>query len=112
VPACRLVVDTGIHYFGWTREQAETRLLEKSALAPHNVTTEIAPYISWPGQALAYKTGEMLIRDLRATAEEKLGANFNIRRFHDHILSDGALPLEELEQKMTRWIDDELATLD
>jgi uncharacterized protein (DUF885 family) len=105
--ACRLVVDTGIHYFGWTREQAEACLLENSALAPHNVTTEIARYISWPGQALAYKPGEMLIRELRASAESRLGTEFDIRRFHDHILSDGAIPLNELERKMMRWIENE-----
>jgi len=109
--ACRLVVDTGIHYFGWTREQAKACLLENSALAPHNVSTEVARYISWPGQALAYKPGEMLIRNLRETAEEELGADFDIRRFHDHILSDGAIPLDELERRMTRWISAEAAGL-
>lgn len=102
--ACRLVVDTGMHYFGWTREEAEACLLENSALAPHNVTTEVARYISWPGQALAYKPGELLIRDLRTQAESTLGAQFDIRRFHDHILSDGAIPLNELERKMKQWI--------
>ncbi|MEM7053112.1 MAG: DUF885 family protein, partial [Pseudomonadota bacterium] len=105
--ACRLVVDTGIHYFGWTREQAEACLLENSALAPHNVRTEIARYISWPGQALAYKPGELLIRDLRKQAEETLGADFDIRSFHDHILSDGSIPLNELERKMKQWIEDQ-----
>ena len=110
--ACRLVVDTGIHYFGWTREQAEACLLDNSALAPHNVTTEVARYISWPGQALAYKPGEMLIRALRSSAEASLGADFDIRRFHDHILSDGAIPLDELERRMTQWIEQELATGD
>jgi uncharacterized protein (DUF885 family) len=110
--ACRLVVDTGIHYFGWTREQAEACLLDNSALAPHNVTTEVARYISWPGQALAYKPGEMLIRALRSSAEARLGADFDIRRFHDHILSDGAIPLDELERRMTHWIEEELAIQD
>lgn len=108
--ACRLVVDTGIHYFGWSRERAEACLLENSALAPHNVTTEIARYISWPGQALAYKPGELLIREVREQAEQTLGADFDIRGFHDHILSDGAIPLDELERKMKQWIEDQAKT--
>ncbi|MFN2334991.1 MAG: DUF885 family protein [Wenzhouxiangellaceae bacterium] len=103
--ACRLVVDTGIHYFDWTRKQAEACLLENSALAPHNVRTEVARYISWPGQALAYKTGELLIRDLRRRAEDKLAEDFDLRAFHDQLLSDGAMPLSALEKKMTAWIE-------
>ena len=79
--ACRLVVDTGIHYFGWSREKAEACFLENSALAEHNVKTEVARYISWPGQALAYKTGELLIRDLRDRAEKRLGDDFDLRGF-------------------------------
>ncbi len=102
--ACRLVVDTGIHYFGWSREQAEACFLENSALAEHNVRTEVARYISWPGQALAYKTGEMLIRDLRGRAEARLGDDFDLRAFHDHILVDGAMPLQTLEARMETWI--------
>lgn len=102
--ACRLVVDTGIHYFGWSREQAEACFLENSALAEHNVRTEVARYISWPGQALAYKTGEMLIRDLRRRAEVRLGDDFDLPAFHDHILVDGAMPLETLEARMEAWI--------
>lgn len=105
--ACRLVVDTGMHYFGWTREQAEACLLENSALAPHNVRTEVTRYISWPGQALAYKTGEILIRQLRAEAEETLGDAFDIRAFHDHLLGQGSMPLDALEARMRRWIDDQ-----
>lgn len=105
--ACRLVVDTGIHYFGWTREQAEACLLENSALAPRNVTTEVARYISWPGQALAYKPGELLIRELRSQAEQTLGTEFDLRSFHDVLLSDGAIPLNALEQKMKDWIADQ-----
>jgi len=107
--ACRLVVDTGIHYFGWSRERAEACLLDNSALARHNVRTEVARYISWPGQALAYKTGEMLIRDLRRRAESRLGGDFDIRAFHDAILSQGALPLEALEQNIERWVDERTA---
>ena len=107
--ACRLVVDTGMHYMGWSREQAEACLLENSALAPHNVRTEVLRYIGWPGQALAYKTGELLMRDLRAEAEETLGADFDIRAFHDELLSDGSMPLSALETKMHRWITEQAA---
>jgi uncharacterized protein (DUF885 family) len=103
--ACRLVVDTGIHYMGWTREQAEACFLENSALAPHNINTEVSRYISWPGQALAYKTGEMLMRDLRSRAEDRLGAHFDIRDFHDELLSEGAVPLGYLEDRTEAWID-------
>jgi uncharacterized protein (DUF885 family) len=102
--ACRLVVDTGLHWFGWSVEQAEACLLENSALAPHNVRTEVARYVSWPGQALAYKTGELLIRELRAQAEAALGEAFDLRAFHDHLLSEGAMPLTALEARMRAWI--------
>jgi uncharacterized protein (DUF885 family) len=102
--ACRLVIDTGMHYMGMTREEAEGCLLNNSALAPHNVRTEVLRYISWPGQALAYKTGELLMRDLRAEAEETLGADFDIRAFHDRLLEDGSMPLSALEAKMRAWI--------
>lgn len=110
--ACRLVVDTGIHYMGWTREQAEACFLENSALAPHNIRTEVSRYISWPGQALAYKTGELLIRDLRSRAEERLGERFDIRDFHDEILSEGAVPLGYLEARTEAWIEATLAVAD
>ncbi|WP_420430624.1 DUF885 domain-containing protein [Hyphobacterium sp.] len=106
--ACRLVVDTGIHYMGWTRDQAEACFLENSALAPHNIRTEVSRYISWPGQALAYKTGELLIRDLRSRAEERLGERFDIRDFHDEILSEGAVPLGYLEARTEAWIEETL----
>ncbi|WP_339332628.1 DUF885 domain-containing protein [uncultured Maricaulis sp.] len=109
--ACRLVVDTGIHYMGWTQAQAEACLLDNSALAPHNVRTEVQRYIAWPGQALAYKSGELLMRDLRARAEERLGADFDIRAFHDRLLEDGAMPLSALETKMLSWIDEQVAAL-
>ncbi|MEN0654323.1 MULTISPECIES: DUF885 domain-containing protein [Hyphobacterium] len=102
--ACRLVVDTGIHWYGWTREEAEACFLENSALAPHNVRTEVSRYISWPGQALAYKTGELLMRDLRARAEEALGEDFDIRAFHDAMLELGGVPLDFLDAHMTAWI--------
>jgi len=109
--ACRLVVDTGIHYMGWSREQAEACFLENSALAPHNIRTEVERYISWPGQALAYKSGELLMRDLRRQAEERLGADFDIRAFHDALLADGSMPLSALETKMLDWIAEQDATL-
>lgn len=103
--ACRLVVDTGIHYMGWTRDQAEACFLENSALAPHNIRTEVSRYISWPGQALAYKTGELLMRDLRQRAETRLGEHFDIRDFHDELLSEGAVPLGYLENRTMAWIE-------
>ena len=105
--ACRLVVDTGMHWKGWTREQAEACFFENSALAPHNIRTEVERYISWPGQALAYKIGELKILELRKRAETQLGDKFNIRRFHDAILLDGGVPLDMLEAKIDRWIFDE-----
>ncbi|MEO1039150.1 MAG: DUF885 domain-containing protein [Pseudomonadota bacterium] len=103
--ACRLVVDTGIHWYGWTRDQAEACFLENSALAPFNIRNEVSRYIAWPGQALAYKPGELLIRRLRADAAEALGEDFNLAAFHDHILDEGALPLSALEAKMRAWIE-------
>ena len=105
--ACRLVVDTGMHWKGWTREQAEACFFENSALAPHNIKTEVERYISWPGQALAYKIGELKILELRQRAETQLGDKFNIRRFHDAILLDGGMPLDLLEAKIDRWIFEE-----
>ncbi|TVQ35930.1 MAG: DUF885 domain-containing protein [Wenzhouxiangella sp.] len=102
--ACRLVVDTGMHYFGWTQAEAEACLLENSALSEHNVRTEVERYISWPGQALAYKPGELLIRELRAEAEASLGEAFDLRDFHDHLLAKGAMPLSALEQRMRAWM--------
>lgn len=102
--ACRLVVDTGIHYFGWTRQQAEACFLENSALSPLNITNEVLRYISWPGQALAYKTGEIMLRRLRSEGEERLGEDFDLADFHDTILEEGALPLSYLEAKLEAWI--------
>ena len=106
--ACRLVVDTGLHWKGWTREQAEACFFENSALAPHNIRTEVERYISWPGQALSYKIGELKILELRHKAEVALGSSFSIREFHDAILLDGGLPLNILEAKITRWIEDKI----
>lgn len=105
--ACRLVVDTGLHWKGWTREEAEACFLENSALAPHNIKTEVERYISWPGQALAYKIGELKILELRAKAEASLGAEFDIRTFHDAVLSNGGIPLDILEKQIERFIFEE-----
>lgn len=106
--ACRLVVDTGMHWKGWTREQAEACFYENSALAPHNIRTEVERYISWPGQALAYKIGELKILELRARAEKALGRKFSLREFHDAVLLDGGVPLSILEDKIDLWIEREL----
>ena len=108
--ACRLVVDTGLHWKGWTREQAERCFFENSALSPHNIRTEVERYISWPGQALSYKIGELKIWELRERAETALGDDFSIRDFHDAVLLDGGVPLNILEQKIDRWIAQQLKT--
>ena len=102
--ACRLVVDTGIHYFGWTREKAIAFMTDNSAMSEHNIRAEVDRYISWPGQALAYKMGELKIRELRQTAEEQLGNRFDIRSFHDMILGSGAVPLDVLEANTAAWL--------
>lgn len=107
--ACRLVVDTGIHYFGWSRQQAIDFMTENTVCSPHNIATEIDRYIVWPGQALSYKMGELKIRQLRTAAEQKLGDSFDIRQFHDIVLSDGAVPLPILEKKVNAWIANESA---
>ena len=103
--ACRLVVDTGMHAFGWTREQAVDYMAENTALSLHEVNTEIDRYISWPGQALAYKVGELKIRELRQKAEEDLGELFDIRAFHEVILANGTLTLPMLETEINNFID-------
>ena len=104
--ACRLVIDTGIHQFGWTREQAMDYLRSRAPLSEHEITTEIERYIAWPGQALAYKLGEIQIRRHRREAEEKLGSKFDQRFFHDAILAIGSVPLPVLEQRMAQFIAD------
>jgi uncharacterized protein (DUF885 family) len=102
--ACRLVVDTGIHAFGWSRQQAIDFMAENSALSLHNITTEVDRYIGWPGQALGYKLGELKIRELRSRAEKALGERFDVRAFHDLVLGSGAVPLRVLEEAVDRWI--------
>lgn len=102
--ACRLVVDTGMHTMGWTRQQAIDFLASNTALSMHNVTTEVDRYISWPAQALSYKLGELTIKRLRLEAEAKLGAKFDVRQFHDVVLQNGSLPLPVLEQQVAKYI--------
>ncbi|CAL4869521.1 hypothetical protein MMA231_03813 (plasmid) [Asticcacaulis sp. MM231] len=102
--AARLVVDTGIHAKGWTREQAQNFLLENTALSKHEVTTEVDRYIAWPGQALSYYLGEMAIWKARHKAEVALGEKFDIRKFHDAVLELGSVPLPVLEARIDRFI--------
>lgn len=106
--AARLVIDTGIHSFGWSREQAIALLEENSALSKHNIRTEVDRYISWPGQALSYKLGEIKIIQLRQLAEKKLANKFDIRLFHDAILENGSIPLDILEQKIQLFIQQQM----
>lgn len=102
--ACRLVVDTGMHMFGWTRQQALDYMLENTALSELNVRTEIDRYITWPGQALSYKIGEIKIKELRVKAEKALGDKFDLRAFHDALLENGSVPLFVLEQQIDKFI--------
>jgi uncharacterized protein (DUF885 family) len=102
--ACRLVVDTGMHALGWSRQRAMDYMAANTALSLHEVRTETDRYISWPGQALAYKMGELKIRELRAKAEAELGPKFDVRAFHDAVLADGPLPLPVLEEQIRDFI--------
>jgi uncharacterized protein (DUF885 family) len=104
--AARLVVDTGLHHLHWTREQAQDYLRQNTALADHEIETEVDRYIAWPAQALSYYLGEMAIRDDRARAEKALGAKFDIRAFHDAVLSTGSVPLPVLNQRIDQFIAD------
>lgn len=107
--AARLVVDTGMHYKGWTRQQAIDFMAANSAMPMHDIRSEVDRYIGWPGQALAYKTGELKIRELRALAEERLGERFDVRAFHDAVLENGAVPLTTLETLIGEWIEEQEA---
>ncbi|MCR9186102.1 MAG: DUF885 family protein [Halieaceae bacterium] len=102
--AARLVIDTGLHHYGWSRERAQAYLRDNTALSEHELTTEIDRYISWPAQALSYKLGEMLIRRKRGEAEAALGASFDKRYFHDTILGLRSVPLTVLEQALDQWV--------
>jgi uncharacterized protein (DUF885 family) len=102
--ACRLVVDTGLHAQGWTRQQAIDYMASHTALPLHEVETETDRYISWPGQALSYKLGELKIKELRKRAETALGPRFDVRDFHDAVLGSGSVPLNVLEQNVDRYI--------
>jgi len=107
--AMRLVVDTGMHALGWSRDRAIQYMLDNSALTRTNIEREVDRYIAWPGQALGYKIGEIRIRSLRAEAEDKLGERFDVRRFHDAVLGQGAIPLDLLSMQVWAWIERELA---
>ena len=102
--ACRLVIDTGVHHKGWTRDRALAYLRDNTALSEHEVTTEVDRYISWPGQALSYKLGEIAIMRLRREAEAALGTKFDVRKFHDVLLAQGSLPLPVLESQVRAYI--------
>ncbi len=102
--ACRLVADTGLHWKGWSLDQARACFTQNTALSPLNIEIELARYVSWPGQALAYKTGEMRIVALREKAKSALGERFDIRRFHDAMLLEGPMPLDMLERRIDAWI--------
>ncbi|MEP3225383.1 MAG: DUF885 domain-containing protein [Parasphingorhabdus sp.] len=108
--ATRLVVDTGIHSKGWSKQRAIDFMTDNTALSPANIEAEVNRYISWPGQALAYKMGELKIRELRRRATETLGSKFDLREFHDVVLGQGAVPLDILEAQVQRWIDGKSST--
>lgn len=105
--ACRLVVDTGIHSKGWSKQRAIDFMTDNTALSEANIEAEVNRYISWPGQALAYKMGELKIRELRGKATRELGDKFDLRAFHDVVLGQGAVPLDMLEAQVNRWIEAE-----
>ena len=107
--AVRLVVDTGIHYFGWSRQKAIDYFIANAAKSEADIINEIDRYIGWPGQALAYKIGQMKMLELRGEAETALGEDFDIRAFHDHMLGAGALPLDILERRMDDWLAEQVA---
>ena len=102
--ACRLVMDVGIHWKGWTRDQALACLKDNSALADKNIQNETDRYIGWPGQALGYKIGQLEIERLRDKARAQLGPKFDYRRFHDVVLDEGVMPLSVLTARVDAWL--------
>jgi prolyl oligopeptidase len=106
--AIRLVVDTGMHHKGWTRQQAINYFLDNAAKSKEDIINEIDRYISWPGQALAYKIGQLRILALRAKAESTLGDKFDIRDFHDIVLGSGSIPMNVLEENVNHWISTQI----
>jgi uncharacterized protein (DUF885 family) len=102
--AIRLVVDTGMHSMGWSRQQAIDFFRANSAKTDQDITVEVDRYIVWPGQALGYKIGQLKIRELRTRAERELGPRFDIRTFHDAVLGQGAMPLDLLEARIRAWV--------
>ena len=100
------VVDTGVHSKGWSKAQAIAFMREQTGLSDKNIEAEVNRYISWPGQALGYKMGELKIRELRARAEKELGGKFDIKSFHDVVLRQGSVPLPVLEQQVKAWIEE------
>src|SRR5213594_729513 len=105
--AARLVVDTGIHQMRWTREEAIRFMKENTGASEHNIVSEVDRYVAWPGQALAYKIGQLKILENRGRAEQVLGGRFDVRMFHDKLLAEGAVPLDIVEDEMGRWVDDQ-----
>jgi uncharacterized protein (DUF885 family) len=106
--AARLVVDTGLHSMGWTRQQAIDFFAANAAKTTQDITVEIDRYIVWPGQALGYKMGQLKFKELRANAERQLGPKFDIRAFHDVLLLQGALPMDVVEKRVNDWIAERL----
>jgi uncharacterized protein (DUF885 family) len=110
--AVRLVVDSGIHAFGWSRERAIDYLRDNTGKTEHESTVEIDRYLVWPAQALAYKVGELELKELRGYATKKLGPRFDVRAFHDAVLGSGALPLDVLDSRIHHWVDERVKSRD
>ena len=106
--ACRLVVDTGLHAKGWSRQQAIDYMKANTCLAENNIENEVDRYLTWPGQALAYKCGQLEILRLREEAKQRLGTRFDIRRFHDAVLKNGAVSLPVLRRQVEAWITEQV----
>src|SRR5262245_12514281 len=102
--AVRLVVDTGLHSMNWTRQQSIDFFMTNAAKTEQDVSVEVDRYIVWPGQAVGYKIGQLKIRELRTNAEKELGAKFDVRKFHDVVLGQGAVPLDVLQKRVAEWV--------